>query len=1050
MWLKKLIENHVLTNLVFVMILVMGAITYANLPREQDPSVNFNWVQITTLAGGISSTDVERKLTDVIEEAIERVQDIKFVSSTSREGVSSILVRFNDISASMFDKRLADLRREINNAEDQLPEAAERPNIIEITTANAFPSASVVVTGISDDKNLHRQAKILEKDLARIAGVDRVQPTGLRDPELQVHFYLDKIQALGISPVTIADTVQAYYSDASAGTVRIAKEKWSIRVQGETADPNKLAQLPIINQSGQEIRLFEVAEVVTNRSKATQLVRFNGQPAVLFAVMKQADVNTIELVEKITEFVEQRNEFADELGVHFYLADDQTETTRSALKIMQTNATYGLILVLMVTWLFLGSKISFLVTIGIPFTLAGTFIVMDALGHTLNTSVLLAIVIALGMLVDDAVVVVESIHNKLRQGETGINAAWGGLNEVIGPVTSSVLTTMAAFLPLMLLPGILGKFMLVIPLVVTVALAISLVEAYWMLPGHMMAANVNFKNRSKFDFKRQKALHKLRVKYGRALIKIMRHPKKTMAAMILLIAAAGGALAAGVIRMDFFAADNIRLFYINVTMPPSSSLQNTINKVLEIETIANEVLQEEEVRSVVSYGGQMFTEMAPIFGDNKGQILVSLRPKGDHLRSIEDIIAQIQPGLDKVLGATELSFLKIAGGPPTSKAISVKVRGDNFDEIRAASNALRSFMASDERYKEVSDDDSPGSNGLTFSLNLSNINRLGINPRDIQRTISMLVDGEVVSFTRHQGDKMTIKVMSAQSITNQFQDIENLLELAIPTSDNTGSRATVPLRELVNMDIAKVKGNIRHYNFRRTITVESDIDELQIDTIAANALLLEHWDKIAGNHPNATLDFSGELDDIQESMDSIGVLFLFGIGLMYLILSTQFQSYFQPLMILVSIPLAFVGVVLGLFVSNNPLSLFTMYGIVALAGIAVNTAIVLISTANTNLRKGMSLLHSIFFAARRRLLPVVITTLTTVAGLFSLAFGLGGSSLVWSPVATSIVWGLIFSSFLTLFIIPVLYQMAMRPWGFKRKSVTFKGLDALEATVDSE
>jgi multidrug efflux pump subunit AcrB len=1032
MWLKKLIENHVLTNLVFVMILVMGAITYANLPREQDPSVNFNWVQVTTLAGGISSTDVERKLTDVIEEAIERVQDIKFVSSTSREGVSSILVRFNDISASLFDKRLADLRREINNTEDQLPEAAERPNIVEVTTANAFPSASVVVTGISDDKNLHRQAKVLEKDLARISGVDRVQPTGLRDPELQVHFDLDKIQALGISPVTIADTVQAYYSDASAGTVRIAKEKWSIRVQGETADPNELAQLPIINQSGQEIRLFEVAEVVTNRSKATQLVRFNGQPAVLFAVMKQADVNTIELVEKIAEFVDQRNEFTDELGVHFYLADDQTESTRSALKIMQTNATYGLILVLMVTWLFLGSKISFLVTIGIPFTLAGTFIVMGALGHTLNTSVLLAIVIALGMLVDDAVVVVESIHNKLRQGETGIKAAWGGLNEVIGPVTSSVLTTMAAFLPLMLLPGILGKFMLVIPLVVTVALAISLVEAYWMLPGHMMAANVNFKNRSKFDFKRQKALHKLRVKYGRTLLKIMRHPKKTMAAMILLIAAAAGALGAGLIRMDFFAADNIRLFYINVTMAPSSSLQNTINKVLEIESIANEVLVEEEVRSVVSYGGQMFTEMAPVFGDNKGQVLISLKPKGDDLRSIEDIIAKIQPGLDKVLGATELSFLKIAGGPPTSKAISVKVRGDNFDEIRAASTALRDFMASDDRYLEVSDDDSPGSNGLTFTLNLSNINRLGINPRDIQRTISMLVDGEVVSFTRHQGDKMTIKVMSAQSITNQFEDIENLLELGIPTSSNAGTGATVPLRELVNMDIAKVKGNIRHYNFRRTITVESDIDALRIDTVEANALLLAHWDKIAGNHPNATLDFSGELDDIQESMDSIGVLMLFGVGLMYLILSTQFQSYFQPLMILASIPLAFVGVVLGLIVSNNPLSLFTMYGIVALTGIAVNTAIVLISTANTNLKKGMSLLHSIFFAARRRLLPVVITTLTTVAGLFSLAFGLGGSSLVWSPVATSIVWGLIFSSFLTLFIIPVLYQMVMRPWSFRK------------------
>ena len=708
--------------------------------------------------------------------------------------------------------------------------------------------------------------------------------------------------------------------------------------------------------------------------------------------------------------------------MHFFLADDQTEATRSALSIMQTNAAYGLILVLMVTWLFLGSKISLLVTIGIPFTLAGTFIVLSLLGHTLNTSVLLAIVIALGMLVDDAVVVVESIHNKLRHGETGIKAAWGGLTEVIGPVTSSVLTTMAAFLPLMLLPGILGKFMLVIPLVVTVALAISLIEAYWMLPGHMMAANVNFKNRSKFDYKRQRALHKLRVKYGRTLLKIMRYPYTTLTSAFLLVVLAAATVASGVIRVDFFAADNMRLFYINVQMPPSSSLQNTIDKVLEIETLAHQALRKEETRSVVSYAGQAFTETAPIFGDNEGQILVSLKPKSEGLRSVEEIIEQIRPKIETVLGATNISFLKLAGGPPTSKAISVKVRGDNFGEIRAVTDQLQTFMNDNEEFKDVSDDDSPGSNGLTLNLNMSNINRLGLTPGDIQRTIRMLVDGEVVSFTRYQGDKMTLKVMSSQSIRNQIDDIEDLLALAIPI--NTGT--TVPLRALVHMQTTKVKGNIRHYNFRRTITVESDINEQHTDTVQANDLLLYYWDSIANKHPNVTLDFTGELDDIKESLNSIGVLFLFGIGLMYLILSTQFQSYFQPAMILISVPLAFVGVVLGLFVSNNPLSLFTMYGIVALAGIAVNTAIVLISKANDNLNKGMGLLHSIFYAARRRLLPVVITTLTTVAGLFSLAFGLGGHSLVWSPVATSIVWGLVFSSFLTLFIIPVLYQLVMQ------------------------
>lgn len=1030
MWLKKLIQNHVLTNLVFVLVLFMGAMTYMQLPREQDPSVNFNWVQITTLSQGVSSTDIESKVTDVIEEAIEKIQDIKFVSSTSREGVSSILVRFNDISQTLFDKRLSDLRREINNSEDQLPEGSERPIIAEITTANAFPSASVVITGVEDDENLHRQALSLQRDLARIPGVDRVQATGLRDAEIQVRFAPDKIQSLALSPVDIANTIQAYYQDIAAGTVRIAKEKWSVRVSGETTDPVALAQLPIINRTGQEIRLFEVAEVVTSRSKAIQLVRYNRQPAVLFAVMKQSNVNTIKLVESINEFVNQRNQLSAALGVTFALADDQTEITRNALSIMQTNATYGLLMVLCVTWLFLGSKISFLVTIGIPFTLAGTFIVLNLLGHTLNTSVLLAIVIALGMLVDDAVVVVESISNKLRNGGSGITAAWEGLTEVIGPVTSSVLTTMAAFLPLMLLPGILGKFMLVIPLVVTLALAISLIEAYWMLPGHLLAAKVNYLKPSKFDLKRQRVLHHLRVKYGKTLLKIMRHPKKTMAAVLLLITAAFGALAGGVIRMDFFAADNIRLFYINVDMPPSSSLDNTVAKVLEVEQIAQQSLRDEEVRSVVSYAGQKFTEMAPEFGDNRGQILVSLQPKDGHLRSVEDIIEQIRPTLDHVLGASNISFLKLAGGPPTSKAVSVKVRGDNFADIRVVADALQTFMAKDPRFKDIADDDSPGSHGLTLRLNSGNINRLGINPGDIQRTIRMLVDGEVVSFTRYRGDKMTIKVMSANSNplnsnqlnSNQLSSVEDLLALSVPAR----SGVSVPLRELVTLETGQIKGNIRHYNFKRTITVEADIDELAIDTVEANRLLLAYWQQIAAEHPNASLDFSGELDDIQESMDAIGALFLFGLGLMYLILSTQFQSYFQPMMILVSVPLAFVGVILGLFVSNNPLSLFTLYGIVALAGIAVNTAIVLISTANTNRNKGMSILHSIFYAARRRLLPVVITTLTTVAGLFSLAFGLGGSSLIWSPVATSIVWGLIFSSFLTLFVIPVLYQMVMR------------------------
>ncbi|MGJ8692201.1 MAG: efflux RND transporter permease subunit [Thalassotalea sp.] len=1024
MWLRKLIENHVLTNLFFVLVLFMGFLVYQQLPRQQDPSINFNWVQITTILPGAAAKDVEQKVTDIIEESVEKIQDIKFVSSTSRESVSSILVRFHDINQEQFDKRLADLRREVNNAEDKLPQEAERPDIFEITSSNAFPTATVVVSGPADDENLRRQAHSLEKDLARIPGVDRVMDTGLREPELQVQFDIEKIRQLNLSPIDIANSIQAFFKDVSAGSARIAQDQWLVRIQGTSTDPEVLAQMPILAEHGDltEIRLSDVANIVRARSKITELVRFQGKPAVLFSVMKQENLNTLQLVKRVSDFVNEKNLTSQQVGVEFILVDDQTLTTRNALNIMQTNALFGLFFVLIVTWLFLGTKVSLLVTIGIPFTLAGTFIVLQMLGQTLNTSVLLAIVIALGMLVDDAVVVVESIYYKLRQGIETKVATWTGLIEVIKPVSASVLTTMAAFLPLMLLPGILGKFMMIIPLVVTVALAFSLVEAYWMLPGHINVANIKFDKTSKVDNYRQHVIHKLKIKYGVALLKVMRHPKKTLAVLMLLLALAFSAIAAGMIKMDFFASDNLRLYYVDIEMPATSSIEETMDKVVEIENITRSMLTTAETRSIVSYAGQVFTQTEPLFGEQLGQVFISLNPKTDDMRSVDELVAQNRKLLADVVGPVNVSFLIMKGGPPVTRPISVKVRGDNYQEIRNATDDIAKFMKADAQYKDISDDDSKGRFGLNLTINYDAVNRLGFRPDDIQRIIRMLIDGEIISYVQEEGDRVALRLRSIASAVNEFTTIDELLNISIPSPSGTH----IELRDLLNVETNQVKANIRHYNFKRAITLESDIDKTITDTVKANTSLQEFWAKIAKNYPNVSLDFSGELDDIAESQSAIFALMMFGIGVMYLILSTQFQSYFQPLMILLTVPLAFIGVVLGLLVSNNPLSLFTMYGIVALTGIAVNSSIVLISTANNNLKKGMTLIHATFYAARRRVLPILITTLTTVAGLFSLASGLGGSSLIWSPVATSIVWGLMCSSFLTLFAIPALYQLVMR------------------------
>ena len=467
---QRLLRNHVLTNLAFILVLVVGSLSYLSLPRQQDPTINFNWIIITTVLPGAAALDVEKKVTDPLEDAIRKLQDVKFMSSNSRESFSNILVRFDDIDNRTFDKRVNDLRREIQNKEDELPLAAEDPVILEITSANAFPSASVAVVGIADDENLRIQARNIEKGLERLQGVDRVDPVGLADPELHVRFDRSALEVLGLSPAQLADTVTAFFQDIAAGDIRLGQENWLIRLVGTDADPSMLAARPIVGAPG-EVLIGAVARVQRSRAEPSDLVTLDGRPAVLLAVMKQANANTLELVQEVKNYVETRNSYTPQTGVSMVLVDDQTIPTVRAITLMQNNALIGLVLVLGVAWLFLGSRIALLTAIGIPFILTGTFWVLSLAGSTLNVMVLLGVVIVLGMLVDDAVVVVEGIYYRLRQGVDAFTAALQALREVAAPVTTAVLTTIAAFGPLMLLPGILGDFMRVVPTVVVVALS---------------------------------------------------------------------------------------------------------------------------------------------------------------------------------------------------------------------------------------------------------------------------------------------------------------------------------------------------------------------------------------------------------------------------------------------------------------------------------------------------------------------------------------------------------------------------------------------------
>jgi multidrug efflux pump subunit AcrB len=1025
----RFITNHPLANVSFVVILLLGTLGYLNMPREQDPEINFNWLVVNTVLPGAAAEDVEKKITDPLEEAIRTLPDIRFVSSTSRDNSSIILVRFRDVSERQFDKHVTDLRRLVQNKyNSDLPDDAREPDVQEITTSNGFPTAMVLLTGPANDERLRSTARQIKDEIERLPGVDKVLATGQGDPELRVEFSPAEAAARGLTAVQIADAVRAWFRDTFAGRARVGEDDWLVRVIGQQADADYLARLSVLSPKlGSPVPLSAVATVETARARPGSLASSNGQPAVILAITKKSKVNTLNLVADINRAIAEREPALKAGGLSLMLFDDQTVPTRHAIGVMETNALIGLLVVLGLCWLFLGSRLALLVSLGIPFSLAGAFAILYAFDFTLSIPVLLGIVIALGMLVDDAVVITEAIYYRIARGADALPATLGAIREVGLPVLAAVATTIAAFLPLMLMPGIVGKFMLLVPLVVTLALLMSLFEAYWMMPAHVVGLGLNFKQPTRLQPLRERATHTLRVKYTRLLVKLMRHPWISGLAVLILFVGAVGLVASGAVRTQFFAFDPIRLFYVSVDMPSGSAIDVTLRETAKVEAVVRRHLQEGEARGVTSYAGVKWTDTEPLYGESYGQVSVSLNPRDEDMREVGEVVEAMRQEIEALPSPGKISFTQLSGGPPAAKAIKLRLRGDDVNELRAAAQELKQAVIQIDGTRDVTDDDLPGRPQLVLQLDADALKHAGIDPATAARLIRLHTEGEIITEMRDSGDRIEVRVRGAtpnQSGANQDQltDIQQLLADPVALPDG----GTTTLGALVQAETRIGSGGIKHYNLKRAITIESDLDKTHIDTVEANAQIAALWDAMEARYPNTRIDFTGELDDINESLGAMKMLFLLGVGLIYLILAAQFRSYWQPLLILLTVPMAFTGVVFGLFITQNPLSLYTLYGVIALTGIAVNSAIVLIDAANARLASGMGLLHATLYAARRRVVPIIITTTTTIGGLFSLAVGLGGKSLIWGPMAASLVWGLLVATTLTLFTMPILFRLAMQ------------------------
>ncbi|MDP3289009.1 MAG: efflux RND transporter permease subunit, partial [Methyloversatilis sp.] len=457
------------------------------------------------------------------------------------------------------------------------------------------------------------------------------------------------------------------------------------------------------------------------------------------------------------------------------------------------------------------------------FSLAGTFAVLSATGDTLNISVQLGVVIALGMLVDDAVVVVEAIYYRLQRGASPIEAVADGVREVWTPVVASVATTMAAFLPLMLLPGIVGDFMFVIPFVVTVALAISLVEAFWMLPAHVLslgpvARAPGRQQRARITFTRV-----LRHRYAQALAWAVRHWIVLCLIVASLIAGAIGAAATGLIRVQFFAFDPMRIFYVNVDMPAGSPIGATLARVEQLEAEVRRQVQDGEARRIASIAGAKFTDAEALFGDAYGQVVVALLPRADDGREVGDMVEGMRAAVTALPGPGTISFTQLSGGPPVQKPVKIRVRGDDLAELRAATAEVRRILESMDGTRDITDDDTPGRPQLALRLDRDALRDAGLSASQVARAVRLQVEGEIVAITRDQGAKLEVRVAAA-GVTDD--DVMRVLDapIALPNGGAT------TLRALVGSESTRGPGVIKHYNLRRTITLEANLDTEKLNS----------------------------------------------------------------------------------------------------------------------------------------------------------------------------------------------------------------------------
>lgn len=1010
------IENAKLTIVFSLFLILFGWQGLSIMNAESYPSVDFATAIIETEYYGATPEDIEVKITKPIEDEIRTVSGLKDVRSTSQAGRSKIVIRVDMDNPKVIVKDvMGDIQRAIDRTKDLPTDLREKPKFTEIKSEE-FAAMEIAVIGDNTNRSRDLIADALKEDIEDDKNVKAVNMDGYREREFEIKLFRKKLDQYHIGVDEVLQKIGNRNTNTPGGELETASAQRLVKVDAKIKSAEELGNTPIRSTfSGGILYLKDVAEVIDGEEEPRTLSRYMGEPATLLTVQKKGGADTLKLVAGINPVL-KRYEDTYKDKAKFVIYFNEGENVEAKLATLSGNAVSGLIVVIAVLMFFMHGRIGIMVAISLPVILLATLGIMPYFDMTLNSITILALIIAMGMLVDNSVVISEEYIRRRQLGSNSLDAAVDTIHFMWIPISATAFTTIAAFLPMLVTTGIMGRFIAPIPIVVTTALLFCLFECFLLLPMRLHASSKNL-DVGGMEEKKSGWFDKIAAKFEKFMEWTVDHRYITASGILGIIIFSF--LMIGVFnKFMLFPPDQTEIYIGRIEMPEDTKVEKTYEITRRVETKVKEILGEKYLEHSVSLAGTSLPDPTDVRGqvsDNVGLIKMYATDYAKFNVPHTEVLAMLRE--IKEPEAASVTFEEQINGPPVGAPVTVTFRSNNGESLDNLISKIIKDLAATKGVFDAKVDDVFGPPEVKVLLDFDKLDRLGLSASAVGNTVRTALTGTFISDVTLNNKEAELKVKFADVSKANIEDLGN-----VKIQDIRGN--LIPLSLLAKFESTRGTPQVKRYDYKRAKTVTANIQPDVITSVQANQVVTDSFTKYTADHPDVTMVFGGEQESTNESMASLGNAMVLALVGIYAIMVYIFRSYLAPGLIMTTIPLGLLGVSVAFWAHNKPVSFLAMIGVIGLAGIIVNNGIILIDFINQMKDEGkMSLREILIKAPTIRLKPVMATSLTTMGGLFPTAYGIGGADAMLVPMTLAMAWGLTTGTILTLVWIPAGYAI---------------------------